>query len=447
MKPLMTAPDLNRKLLFCGHNEVTDFLRNSPLNRFLYKKLLGILSASGIDVPPVTLFNEIYYQCVRVNYDGTPGVDIGRRYWSEEVSWIESSEGAQLVFCVVWAFLSVKRNHTFHEECFLGALAPYLRNSAFGHFAEELARELRLSKISVPDRFPVMTCPVSEVVAGFTLTKEQEKSFWGYMDPGRLALMDGWCSVWTKVTCDFSHSVIEKYVRLYSDQEDQLKLISCMEVPLYPKAHAEYLHYLKDLGQRIATGCFDPEEHPLMQPTASLDTESEENDELWFDLGLDGTEENKNLDLAMRYREERDALRLQLEEMRKSHAMELARLEAEYKVEIEALREDNEKLIRWPLKKKPSLLTQSAQGSNVLVFSINDVAAHVKERFSRSGGEEVCTMLYRFAVEYGNLSEETFKLIDSIMPAIMKRDHPHQTFEFPHVTQFNNNPGTVVNEG
>lgn len=218
-----------------------------------------------------------------------------------------------------------------------------------------------------------------------------------------------------------------------------------MKAPLYPKTHPAQRQFLTDLGQRIATGGFDPEEHPLLQPAVSPDTETNECGGFRLDLGLDGTEGSRNLDMAMRYREERDALRLQLEEMRKSHAMELARLEAEYKVEIEALREDNEKLIRWPLKKKPSLLTQSGQGSNVLVFSINDVAAHVKERFSRSGGEEVCTMLYRFAVEYGNLSEETFKLIDSIMPAIMKRDHPHQTFEFPHVTQFNNNPGTVVN--
>lgn len=220
-----------------------------------------------------------------------------------------------------------------------------------------------------------------------------------------------------------------------------------MKAPLYPKTHPAQRQFLTDLGQRIATGCFDPEEHPLMQPTASSDTESEENDELWFDLGLAGTEENKNLDMAMRYREERDALVAQVEEMRKAHAMELARREAEYKAEIEALREDNEKLIRWPSKKGPRPSGRPRRGSDVLVFSLHDVVSHVKERFSRSGGEEVCTMLYRFAVEYGNLSEETFKLIDSIMPAIMKRDLPHQTFEFPHVTQFNNNPGTVVNEG
>lgn len=83
----MNAAELNRLLLFHGQNDVTDFLRSSPLNRFLYKKLLGVLSASGIAVPAVKLFNDIYYQCARVNYDGMPGVDVGRRYWSEAAGW------------------------------------------------------------------------------------------------------------------------------------------------------------------------------------------------------------------------------------------------------------------------------------------------------------------------------------------------------------------------
>lgn len=42
---------------------------------------------------------------------------------------------------------------------------------------------------------------------------------------------------------------------------------------------------------------------------------------------------------------------------------------------------------------------------------------------------------------------EGFESTDSDRPAIMKRDLPHQTFEFPNVQQFNNNPGKVVNNG
>lgn len=441
----MNASELNRKLLFQGHHELTDYLRDSPLNRFLYEEFLNIFSASGIDVPVVKLFNEIYYQCVRINYDVAPGIDFGRRYWAEEEVWLQSSEGAQLVFCAVWALLSGDRERPFQENCFLSALVPYLRNSAFCHFAEKLARKLHASTTKVPEHFPVMTCPVSEIFPEFTLTKELEKSFWGYSDPRQDVTMNAWRRTWENVTCNYAHSVIEKYVRLYPDPDDQLKLIACMRVPLCPKMHPEELRFLKELSQRIITGSFDLEDRPLFPPMASPDMDAEEPDERRFCLSLEGTEESRNLDLAMRYREERDTLRSQVEEMRKSHAMELAQLEAKYKAEIKVLQEDNEKFIRWPLKKKSGLLTQSDQGSNVLVFSINDVVAHVKERFSRSGGEEVCTMLYRFAVEYGNQSKETFKLIDSIMPAIIYRDLPHQTFEFPHVTQFNNNPGTVVN--
>lgn len=36
----MTASELQRKLLFYGHNDVTEFLQNSPLNRYLYKKII-----------------------------------------------------------------------------------------------------------------------------------------------------------------------------------------------------------------------------------------------------------------------------------------------------------------------------------------------------------------------------------------------------------------------
>ena len=69
----------------------------------------------------------------------------------------------------------------------------------------------------------------------------------------------------------------------------------------------------------------------------------------------------------------------------------------------------------------------------------------MKERFSKSGAEEVSAMLYHLAVKHGALGEETLKLIDSIVPAILKRSTLHQIFNLPNVQQFNNNPGEVVN--
>ena len=43
------------------------------------------------------------------------------------------------------------------------------------------------------------------------------------------------------------------------------------------------------------------------------------------------------------------------------------------------------------------------------------------------------------------LDESNFRLIDGIVPAILERDKPHQTFDMPNVHQFNNNPQTVIN--
>ena len=39
----MTPSGLHRQLLFYGYDEVTDFLKNSPLNRHIYKKYLDLL--------------------------------------------------------------------------------------------------------------------------------------------------------------------------------------------------------------------------------------------------------------------------------------------------------------------------------------------------------------------------------------------------------------------
>lgn len=440
----MTPSALNRKLLFHGYEEVTDYLKNSPLNRFLYKNILGILSASGIGVPVVSLFNEIYYQCVRVNYDGTPGVDIERRYWSEEEAWIGSSDGAHLVFCVVWALLGSKPGFTFQEECFLSALAPHIKGSPLRDFAEELPREFRLYGFSVPDRFPVMTCPVSELPV-FTDRGGAPNRFWGVDDPAYITLTEKRREVheaWETVTCGFTHSVIEQYVRLYANQDDQLRLLSCMESALTQSEAKEHGAFFKDLALRITTGSFDPAEGLSLQPVSPSDEDADENGRpLLLDLGDGGAD----LDLAKQYREERDSLRSQLEEMRKSHAMELARMEAKYRAEIKELMEENSRFFRRPSKRRSAPLDAAGRSSDILMLDLQDVADHVKKRFSKSAGEEICTMLYRLAVEHGNLAEETFKLIDSIIPAIMARDHPHQTLNMSHVEQFYNNPEKVVN--
>ena len=61
------------------------------------------------------------------------------------------------------------------------------------------------------------------------------------------------------------------------------------------------------------------------------------------------------------------------------------------------------------------------------------------------GGLEVCAMLYHLAGKHGAMSEETINIIDSIVPAIEKRNIAQHIFEMPNVSQFNNNPQTESN--
>ena len=203
--------------------------------------------------------------------------------------------------------------------------------------------------------------------------------------------------------------------------------------------------FFKELELRVKTGCFEASdslpEHSVIPSDA--DTERDEMSRVHFSLENAGVDDN--LDLAKQYKQERDALKSQLEELEKSHAMELARIEAQHQAVMKELMKENGKLIRWPSKKRTGELKPSKWNTNVLMFNLDEMADYMKERFSKSGAEEVSAMLYHLAVEHGTLAEETFRQIDSIVPAILKRNKMQQIFNLHHVSQFNNNLGSVVN--
>jgi hypothetical protein len=412
------------------------------LNRYLYKRILGILSAGGIEVSVVTLFNEIYYQCVRVNYDATPGVDIERRYWLEERDWIRSADGTQLVFCVVWALLNAKREITFHEECFLRGMVPFIRTSALRSLAEELPEELLSNDLSVPGRFPVMTRPIQEMDMLWDkslISKDHLENSRRYKEL-IASIKRRYHDAWKEVTGRYSPSTIEKYVRLYAGQEEQLTLVSYMKTGLTEEETKTTLPFFEELEQRIKTGSFGLSDNLPQHSVIPSDTDTESDNPSRVHFSLYDAGVDDNLDLARQYLQERNALKMELEELQASHAMELARMEAQYQAEVEKLRAENNRFIRWPSKKRPDAQEPAQWSSNVLMFNLDEVADYMKERFSKSGAEEVSAMLYHLAVKHGALGEETLKLIDSIVPAILKRSTLHQIFNLQHVEQFNNNP-------
>ena len=157
---------------------------------------------------------------------------------------------------------------------------------------------------------------------------------------------------------------------------------------------------------------------------------------------MEEEEERDAKEHALEYKRECDALRNQLREQKKSYELEITRLEAQYKAEINRLKKERNRLAHEPSTHPAS----SKADEKELKMGVSEVAAHVKERFSKPGAEEVCTMLYHFAMEHNCLTKDIFILIDGIVPAIIKREMPHQTFNMPNVQQFNNNPQQVINQ-
>lgn len=126
---------------------------------------------------------------------------------------------------------------------------------------------------------------------------------------------------------------------------------------------------------------------------------------------------------ALDYKHERDALKYQIEELKKSHAMELARVKAAYQAEMATLREERNRLAHCQGARPVDEATD-----NEPTVTIVEVVNLVKERFTKIGAMEVSTLLFHLAGEKGIMTNEIFKLIDGIVPAVINREH--QSFNF-----------------
>jgi len=428
-------------------------LKNSPLNRYIYKKFLTILPEYGITVPLVTMFNEIYYQCVRVNYDGMPGVDVEKRYIAEEEERLQSQTATNIVFGLTWAILRSKRKQTFHEECFLSQLTPYIENCGIREVVKTFHTEIRYLDIEIPDSFPTMTCPVDDIPKFVVVERNyRHRSLTDMINASvesRLGLDNQFfeynehTEAWMAVTSNYSHSVIENYVRLYSRPEDQLELIDRIQKTLPREEIIKQDKFFKDLISRIKTGNFEPEDALTGLRIKREYHEPDEQQDLEYNMALYRASCDDELDIVDDLKQERDSLKTQLADLQKSHEMEMARMEAKYKGEIEKIRIERNKLAHEPVVVKTPIKEAKPKE---LTLTLSEVATFVKERFSRAGANEVCTMLYSKASDHGFLGEDTFKVIDGIVPGVIEREKPHQTIEIPQAGQVNINPQQVINQ-
>lgn len=445
----MNSSELSRKLLFYGYEEATDYLKNSPLNRYLYKLFIDVLPQHQIERPIVQLFNEVYYQCVRINYDGTPGVNIEQRYIDEEVRWIKSEKAAQLILCIVFAILKSKRNLTFHEDCFLFKITPYIKNSDFNEIAEKVSHDIRVLDISLPNEFPTMTCdaydlPLMGVENMRDFKYEILKNYNHYKEDIKKAKekrkndFEEYLMSWRTVTDNYSHYTIEKLLRLFSDTDIQRQILNILHESAEMQRDSHISSYIDGLRMKLFTGKFDPNENPTIPVDNSIDTSQEEYNDYLNNLAKDRAATEEELSKAEQLQLECKQLKSQLEEQQKTHELELARLTAKHKAEITKLKKQTEKTGKQPNNKQETGEKAETKDEEQM-FSISEMIADVREQFEMVSAKDFCSMYYRLSAKHGIWDEKVCKQVDAIVPSIKTRQSLHQTFDIhdPHQVNIN----------
>ena len=448
----MSASELNRKLLFCGYDEATDYLNSSPLNRYFYKYFIDILPQYRIDVPIVTFFNEIYYQCVRINYDGTPGVDIEQRYIAEEMEWVKSERASQLIFCIVWALMSSKRNQTFHEECFLFKLTPYVKSSDFHTDANRFLYDFRTLGLEVPEQFPTMTCNMYRLPLmrmDNPIAIRNYINYWPCLDDlvEIQKAYEEYLVAWKTVTTNYSHYAIEKYLHLMPDVTYKQKYLSILRLGADPQRDYKTVSYLDDLEMRMRTGNFDSRETPAIPTDNPMGLTPDEYDEYRHNLALDRAVTDEELNKEEQLQRDCESLKRQLEEQQKSHEMEMARITAKHQAEIKKLKKKQTEEKKHTTKKErtPKAEEKTPAESTGQMFLVEEMIADVQSQFEMTSAKDFCSMYYRISAKHSYWDEKICKLVDAIVPAIKERESVRQTINIPTVQQLNLNPKEVVN--
>ena len=384
----MTASELQRILLYRGHDDMGDYLRNSPFNRCVYNVILHH-GPKPLEMPMLTIFNEAYYQCARVNFDANPGTDLDTRYLQEETLWLGSSQYAMLVFGLVWGILRCKDDITFNEEAFVDQFYPLMGTGHEERLAYILIKYTAGDRMFPPRRFQPMPTPVDELQL-ITCTDD--------------------CIAWKQVTDNFNQKTIERYLALYKIPEEQNALLSIIETAF------------SKVGDKSCHVNFDKLHEGIHQGKYHLEEEAR-------------TDYAEGMNLY--YKEQLDELQEKYNRLEKRQDQRIRQLEAEYQSELNNLRVQLE---------DKALKSRLKYNANAHLYTFSEMAEIVKARFSKAGAEEFSNMLYKLASKHGYLDENTSRAIDDIVDAVIEREKGSTTVQIPTAQQVNINPQQVTNE-
>ena len=257
----MNSSELHRRLLYCGYDQVSEYTNHSDTNRFIYKQLLEIRPKYDIKTASVEIFNELYYQRLRVICDRNPAEDVQYRYLEEEKAWLKESSAALLVLCYLWAFLNKsKRNLSFGVECFIHELEPLICDCDYFQYGEDLLNYM-VKERRGPGIIEYLTCPIELIPMRIDLEYHTSMSVLDKIKtsvsiPVESSAKD--FNPWRKVTDGFSEDSIIFYVRLYHTREEQLQLLERIKRACTKKEYEANEKFFRFLKESILEGEYVP---------------------------------------------------------------------------------------------------------------------------------------------------------------------------------------------
>lgn len=443
----MTGSELLRKLLYCGYSDVTDYLKNSPLNRYIYKRLLMIIPQYGIKTDIVAIFNEMYFQLVHIQTDRKPGYEVYERFMNESSEYIGSTDTAILVFSMVRAFFERKGSLTFEEECFWDQFSPLMQDNKYENIIEELLSVMQGCSSVPPVQFEIMHVPFEELLS--SLNHEHKSSFLNFLNG-----TDDGLRGWSEVTEGFSPKAVDWLLSLYPDPHDRLELLFLIDVAcpdhLQEKQGLDIIKIRRQIQDEILEKEQEEEEITPEEARHYQWPDDEAEYDYMFAAGYNQTmeeaEKKEEAEKAEQYKQERDELQRQIVELRKEYEAKMAQREMVFRTEMESMRQEMVAQFEVMVTRQAEQMKQvEARMSEGFAITVADMTKYVKEFFSVEAANQFINMYYHFALPCNNLDDA--KLMDEIIPAIHQRLTLHQSYHIDTVKQFNNRPDKVINGG
>ena len=123
------------------------------------------------------------------------------------------------------------------------------------------------------------------------------------------------------------------------------------------------------------------------------------------------------------FKQKHKALIWQKEEQRKYYEARISQLEYNYSKEIEELKKALEEKQQHDAEPTPVANDVPVDETpKVASLTIAEMVAHIKDRFSKTAADEFVSIFYKSLMVHGFGDEEAAKLIDDIIPAIIRRD-------------------------